>query len=329
MSIATQLTALANVRDAIKAAIEAKGVADAGDTLAEFPAAIASIPSGGGLQGYTLTINADNGAPGPQSYAFGFSDGSIEGISTYNRLYDESTIVLHDVVSYVGFYNRGEIEPSTPVVLTGDTTVAFAAACLIAGTLITLSDGTTKNIEDITYDDELLVWDFDNGCLTTSKPLWIKKVQSVDYMYEIKFASGNSISTTGPKGHRAFNIDESKFVYMNDSVGQKVKTIDGTDEVVCCEKKTGKFDFYNIITDGHLNIFANGILTSCRLNNCRKFDGMKFAESPKVCHQREDFKDIPADYVDGLRLCEQPIDLKEILRYVANLIHNQKIEAAI
>ena len=48
MSIATQLTALANNRDAIKAAIEAKGVADAGDTLAEFPAAIASIPSGGG-----------------------------------------------------------------------------------------------------------------------------------------------------------------------------------------------------------------------------------------------------------------------------------------
>ena len=48
MSIATQLTALAANRDAIKAAIEAKGVADAGDTLSEFPAAIASIPSGGG-----------------------------------------------------------------------------------------------------------------------------------------------------------------------------------------------------------------------------------------------------------------------------------------
>lgn len=48
MSIASELTALANNRDAIKAAIEAKGVADAGDTLAEFPAAIASIPTGGG-----------------------------------------------------------------------------------------------------------------------------------------------------------------------------------------------------------------------------------------------------------------------------------------
>lgn len=48
MSIATELTNLAANRDAIKAAIEAKGVADAGDTLAEFPASIASIPSGGG-----------------------------------------------------------------------------------------------------------------------------------------------------------------------------------------------------------------------------------------------------------------------------------------
>lgn len=105
-------------------------------------------------------------------------------------------------------YENGSINPSTPVVLTGDTTVSFAATCLLAGTLITLANGTQKKIEDITFDDELLVWDFDKACLTTSKPLWVKKAQTVDYMYEIKFASGNSINVTGPKGHRAFNLDE-------------------------------------------------------------------------------------------------------------------------
>lgn len=325
MSISSELASLAANKAAIKAAIEAKNpeVAPTND-LAQWPTAIDSIPSGGGLQGYTLTINAIFGGSGPLCYAFALSDGRIVGIDTYNQLYFDRQIILNDVVSYVGFKIYGaEATPSTPVVLTGNTTVAFAASCLLAGTLITLANGTQKKIEDIKFDDELLVWDFDNGCLSTSKPLWIKKAQTVDYMYEIKFASGNSINVTGPKGHRAFNIDESTFTYLNDSVGQKVKTVDGEDEVVSCEKKNGNFDFYNIITDRHFNMFANGILTSCRLNNYRKIDGMKFAELPKVCHQREDFKDIPACYVDGLRLCEQPIDLKELLRYVANLIHNR------
>lgn len=324
MSIATAITALsARIQDAY-AACEGKGATiPATKNTANLSATIDSIPSGGGgLQGYTLTINGNTMIDGPLNYAFAFSDGSIEGIYTYDQLYNVGQIVLHNVVSYVGF--ETEYIPSTPVVLTGDTTVAFKAACLLAGTLITLANGMQKKIEDIKFDDELLVWDFDNGCLTTSKPLWIKKAQTVDYMYEIKFASGNSINVTGPKGHRAFNIDESKFTYFNDSVGQKVKTMDGEDEVVSCEKKTGEFEFFNIITDKHFNMFANGILTSCRLNNYRKLDGMKFAESPKVYHAKDDFNGIPDSYIEGLRLCEQPIDVDELNAYVRRLLTNAK-----
>ena len=47
-------------------------------------------------------------------------------------------------------------------------------ACLAEGTEITLADRTTKKIEDITYEDELLVWDFDNGSFATAK-LWKEK----------------------------------------------------------------------------------------------------------------------------------------------------------
>lgn len=232
-------------------------------------------------------------------------------------------MVLHDVVSYAGF-NRYDNFQSTPTVLNADTTITVCVECLLKGTLITLADGTQKKIEEITHDDELLVWDFDEGKLTSAKPLWVKKAEKVDYMFDIKFKSGNELKTTGPKGHRAFNIDESKFIYLNDSVGQKVKTIDGEDEVISCEKKTGRFEFYNIMTDRHFNLFANGILTSCRLNNYRKFDGMKFAESPKVYHAKEDFKGIPDSYVEGLRLCEQPIDVDELIAYVGKLLTNAK-----
>ena len=62
---------------------------------------------------------------------------------------------------------------------------------------MTLADGTEKLVEDITYDDELLVWDFDNGCLATAKPAWIKKPEQVDYYFINTYASGNKLLTTG------------------------------------------------------------------------------------------------------------------------------------
>lgn len=105
MSIASELTALANNRDAIKAAIEAKGVADAGDTLAEFPAAIASIPSGGG------------GAPETEPYPW-------VGSGTHAWLHYDSNSRSH--VCQVNFTYYGDVtldwgDGSATVSLTGSS----------------------------------------------------------------------------------------------------------------------------------------------------------------------------------------------------------------
>ena len=35
-------------------------------------------------------------------------------------------------------------------------------------------------------------------------------------------------------------------------------------------------DYYNITTDKHFNLFANGILTSCRCSNLYKIENMKY-----------------------------------------------------
>ena len=35
-------------------------------------------------------------------------------------------------------------------------------------------------------------------------------------------------------------------------------------------------DYYNIITDKHFNLFANGILTSCRCSNLYKIENMNY-----------------------------------------------------
>lgn len=63
--------------------------------------------------------------------------------------------------------------------------------------------------------------------------------------------------------------------------------------------------FYNIITYKHINIFANGILTSNSLNNIYPINNMKFIKDNRELRSIEEF-DV-SDYVfEGLRLAEQP-----------------------
>ena len=98
--------------------------------------------------------------------------------------------------------------------------------------------------------------------------------------------------------------------------------VDGVDELVECRKVEGEFDFYNIITAGHFNLYADGVLTSCGLNNYRKFSGrdLRFAERPTTYHPASDFDGIPEAYVSGLHLCEQPAGSDELRSYVAMLL---------
>ena len=69
-------------------------------------------------------------------------------------------------------------------------------SCLPAGTEITVEEEEEdekgkkkvrkkKKIEDLNYNDKLLVWDFDHGCFTTARPLWLKKKEEAEEYKEI------------------------------------------------------------------------------------------------------------------------------------------------
>ena len=186
------------------------------------------------------------------------------------------------------------------VVSDGMTIQAFYdSGCFLKGTRIMLSDGSEKNAEDITFDDELIVWDFDNGCLSKAKPIWIQKKQEYGYYFLNKYKSGRTFKTTGQMGsgfgHRVFNIDKKKFIYDVESVGSRVYAIDGIDLHVSCERIDEPCEYYNIITNRHLNLFANGLLTSCSLNNIYEFDveTMKFMKDGRDLRSISDYKRIP------------------------------------
>ena len=141
---------------------------------------------------------------------------------------------------------------------------------MIEGTKITLADRTTKNIEDITYDDELLVWDFYKGEFGTAKPMWIAQEKIADYYYQVDIEGGTTLNLVGSNGksHRLYDYEDKQFNYPQD-MGRH-HTIDQNCRGLHIENIT-KIDnpvkYYNIITNDHYNLYAEGILTSCRLSN--------------------------------------------------------------
>ena len=65
-----------------------------------------------------------------------------------------------------------------------------------------------------------------------------------------------------------------------------------------------EIDAYNVITNYHINVFANGIITSWGINNYYPIIDMKFVKENVSYNERDDFSDISDYYFDGLRIKE-------------------------
>lgn len=224
---------------------------------------------------------------------------------------------------------KGELNlPYTPVHLFYDTdspnNVTLAYICIVHDTNIQMADGTNKKIQDISYDDNLLVWDFDNGCFTSAKPLWIKKEETAMEYYLCEFENGTTLKLVGSNGkcHRVFNYTDGVFESATDCVGKEVYTIQGITRLVNVTKVYENVKYYNIITEYHMNLFANEVLTSCRYNNIYPIENMKFIGVSKNKH--EDIPGIPSEYVNGMRLKEQSFTIDEMTDYINNLINLKK-----
>lgn len=208
--------------------------------------------------------------------------------------------------------------------------------CILAGTLVTLANGTKKKIEDLTYEDNLLVWDFDNACMASAKPLWIQKEQKAERYNLLKFSDGNILKTINQ--HRILNIEKGKFTYpMTDETPIGTTTLNDKGEKVKLVSKEiveEKVTYYNLITKYHMNAFTGGILTSCRFSNLYPIKDMKYVKDNRKLVGPEEYSNIPKEYYEGLRLAEQPKDVnrenddishaKTITEYVENLIESAK-----
>lgn len=250
-----------------------------------------------------------------------FSDGGYasikykDGTSAKVRAGTYQNVVSIQDVDYIGslsqYYTLTDSSGNThslPYTLTSNTTIEIGSEpCIIEGTQITLADGSTKAIEDITYNDELLVWNFYAGRFDKAKPKWIKVEQTTPRYCLVKFSNGAEVGFVGPgehtrqsdggRGyHRIFNKEAGAFTYVGTEETPNGTTTFAQDEtfptVISQEVVEKEVKFYNVITDKHYNIFANGILTSCRLSNEYKIEDMKYVGERLITDKQiEDYFD--------------------------------------
>lgn len=223
----------------------------------------------------------------------GYMDASVH---EQNKAYEGDDIDENEITLYATF--RGNSALNT---------------CLAKGTKVTLADKSKKNIEDITYEDRLLVWNFDEGKIDNAEPVWIMKKEQANKYLQFKFENGMELKLTI---HRIFNVDKQIFANadMDEEmpIGTTVFLEDGTTTKLIEKNEIEEvIDVYNVMTKEHINLFAEGILTSLRFNELYDIKNMKFIKDNRELNEREKYENIPDNYFYGLRLAEQKNTLTE------------------
>ncbi len=212
-------------------------------------------------------------------------------VDLYKGLTGGSSDILYTVIALEGT-TQASVSDFTG--FTGTETMPDYI-CLIEGTLVTLADGSTKPIEDITYDDELLVWNFYDGKFDKAKPCWVTKPQIAHEYNLCKFSNGVEIGFVGQGGdigyHRIYNDELKSFTHTGvkeTPIGTHTFAQDGSKTTLIEQHIVKKqVRYYNVGTEKHINIFTNGILTSSRISNKYVIKDMKYIGNRLISEQEE------------------------------------------
>ena len=207
----------------------------------------------------TATVNTSGGL-------YFITDGALNNKPTEASSQNICTITS---VSYKG--NSGStITKDANVTVTWALGSSSGSGCFAAGTLITLADGTQKPIEQITYEDELLAWDFNTGVYATTVPSLIESHEASEFrVINLKFANGSEARVI--VDHGFFDVEENNFVYINEEnvasyVGHSFVKVgeNGTYEsveLVDYEITVEVVAYYNIQTAVYNNCIVENLFT--------------------------------------------------------------------
>lgn len=196
-------------------------------------------------------------------------EGSLnDGINRYFTTEDEGTIDFR--------YDKelSEIEAGDNIVLQNGHTYYYYSCetCLLGDILVTMADGSTKQIKDIQIGDKVLSLNLETGEQVTRTVIFsdaalAKHAASWD---EWEFEDGTVIKTA--HRHEFYNVEKGKFAYLDEwEIGQHTYKQDGTTPALIKHTVHQEMvNHYKITLEGSTNFFANGLLTGDRYCNNSK-----------------------------------------------------------
>ena len=226
---------------------------------------------------YTLKFSAPSGYKVPTNLTVSMGGRTLTRSTDYTY---QTSNASSNATLQVPNVTGNMIISGTPV---SSSSSGSGGSCLIAGTKVMLANGDTKNIEDLQYNDLLMVVDHLTGELSQAYPVWIEKTNDADSYLKITFNDGTILkSATG--GHSVFDADLLRYrdvadddfgignrVYKLDSETKKFKIITVTGKEIVNENVT----YHNVITVGYYNFIANNLLTQESFANATNLYGFK------------------------------------------------------
>ena len=225
--------------------------------------------------GYNITPIVTS-AVGSKNKLFYCSTNAAYGTTSAN---DNRTIKIDYVLTANNetvTYNRNENVNFTGLTVydyssfKSDTLKEASSPCVTPDTLVTLADGSQKRIDEITYNDQLLVWDFYNGKYAVAPAAIIfNHGYDNNTIIKLNFSDGTVVKVANL--HQFYDNDLNRFVTIDaDSVAQYVghsfakQNGDGYTTVILdsYEVSVEYEGAYGIISAFHYNIIVEGMIST-------------------------------------------------------------------
>ena len=190
-------------------------------------------------------------------------------------LISENTFATHISISYIDgtyrkiFYANNLTDSGTMSAYANSIdTNSSSDSCIAEGTLITLSNGTQKAVEELTGNEMLLVWNMYTGTFDSAPILCIDSDPIGHYQsIKLSFSDGTMVDVLSEHGF--WDVDLNKYVYLDEYAASYIghnflkQGENGMIEVtlINVEVSTEVTVAYSPVTYGHLCYFVNGMLS--------------------------------------------------------------------
>jgi uncharacterized repeat protein (TIGR02543 family) len=146
------------------------------------------------------------------------------------------------------------------------------SSCVAEGTLITLADGTQVAVEELTGNEELLVWNMFTGEFGSAPILFIDSDEAAQYeVINLYFSDGTQVKVIDEHAFWDFNL--SRYVFLDEDAAQyighsfnKQSMVDGemvwtSVQLIDVEIQTEYTTAWSPVTFGYLCYYVNGMLS--------------------------------------------------------------------